>query len=291
MSGFASGLSMTRREDRPARALRVASASTKGFTATLIHSEPGIHDSGAWPEHRLLVQTSLAPHRARCLFNGKLVERIDQRGDFCLQPAALPGLWDNGGAVELMELRLAPDLMTRTAEGLDLDPAPAGLTAQHGARDPHSEPRAMGLKYELEGGAAPLGLYVESLGVALAARLLSRFGPGATRLRCGLSRRQLQRVLDHVEAHLDQDLPLADLAAVAGVSVPHFTVLFRRSTGLSAHRYVGQQRVLRARTLILKGRLSITQVALETGFSHGSHVARCMRRVIGLSPAEVARCR
>jgi AraC family transcriptional regulator len=291
MNGFATGLSMTRREDRPARALRVAAAGAGGFTATLIHSEPGIHDSGAWPEHRLLVQTSLAPHRARCVFSGKMVERIDQRGDFCLQPATLPGLWDNGGVVELMELRLAPDLMARTAEGLDLDPDHADLTAQHWARDPHIEHIAMGLKYELEGGGPPLRLYVESLGVALAARLLSRFGPGAARPRHGLSRRQLQRVFEHVEAHLSQDLPLADLATAAGLSVPHFTVLFRRSTGVSAHRYLMQQRVLRARTLILAGKLSITQVALETGFSHGSHLARCMHKVVGLSPGQIARCR
>jgi AraC family transcriptional regulator len=291
LNRFASDMAGTRRDDRPARAVRLATASASGFAATLIHSEPGIHDSRAWPEHRLLVQTSLTPHRARCVFDGQVAERIDQRGDFCLQPATLPGLWENGGAVELVELRIAPHLMAETAEGLEMASGGADMAARLWARDAHIEHIALGLKSELEGGAPPLRMYVESLGVALAIRLLSQFGPRARRARHGLSRRQLQRVFEHVDAHLSQDLPLADLAAAAGLSVPHFTMLFRRSTGLSAHRYVVQQRVLRARTLILQGKLGITQVALETGFSHGSHLARCMRKVAGLSPGEVARCR
>jgi AraC family transcriptional regulator len=48
---------------------------------------------------------------------------------------------------------------------------------------------------------------------------------------------------------------------------------------------------MRARAMLLQGELSIAQVALETGFAHQSHLARCMRRIVGLTPAEVARCR
>jgi AraC family transcriptional regulator len=291
MNGFVADLAMTRPEDRPAQARRLSAAAASGFTATLIHSEPGIHASGAWPEHRLLIQTSTAPHRARCVFDGAVAEHVDLAGDFCLQPATLPGLWENYGPVELLELRIAPDLLTRTAAGLDMAPSKADLPAQLWARDPHVEHISMALKCELERGAPVQRLYVESLGVALTARLLDRFGGGARRVTGGLSRRQLRRVFDHVEGNLDQDLPLADLARAAGLSVPHFTVLFRRSTGQSAHSYVIEQRVMRARRLILDGALSLAQVALEAGFAHQSHMARCMRRVLGLTPTEIAHCR
>ena len=290
MNGFATGLAMTRPEHRPAQARRLAAAGASGFTATLIHSEPGIHASGAWPEHRVLVQTSTAPHRARCVFDGQVAEHVDLAGDLCLQPATLPGIWENHGPVELIELRIAPDLLARTVEGLDLLSSQADLPAQLWGRDAQVEHIAMTLKCELERRAPLQRLYVESLGVALTARLLSRYGTGARRTG-GLSRRQLRQVFDHVETNLDQDLPLADLANAAGVSVPHFTVLFRRSTGQSAHRYVVQQRVMRARRLILAGKLSLAQIALEAGFAHQSHLARCMRQVLGLTPAEVARCR
>lgn len=292
MSALPSGLPRIRPPDRPAQARRLATAARGGFTATLIHSEPGLHASGAWPEHRLLIQTSPEPHPARCLFDGVEAQHVDLAGDFCLQPATLPGVWENHGPVELIELRIAPALLARTAEGLDIPPSHADLTPQLWARDTQVEHIAWGLKAELErGDAPPSGLYVESLGVALCARLLCRFGPGVPRTSGGLSRRQLRAVTDLVASRLDEDLPLSNLAAAAGLSVAHFTVLFRRSTGMSAHRYVVRERVMRARRLILGGRLSLAEVALEAGFSHQSHLARAMRKVLGLTPAQIARCR
>ena len=51
----------------------------------------------------------------------------------------------------------------------------------------------------------------------------------------------------YIEEHLDQDLSLARLADVAGVSASHLKTLFRRSTGLPVHEYVVQRRVERAR--------------------------------------------
>jgi AraC family transcriptional regulator len=48
-----------------------------------------------------------------------------------------------------------------------------------------------------------------------------------------------------------------------------------------------ERRVERARLRLLEGRLSITDVALETGFAHPSHMARWMRRLLGLSPSQI----
>jgi AraC family transcriptional regulator len=76
---------------------------------------------------------------------------------------------------------------------------------------------------------------------------------------------------------------------VAGVSVPHLTTLFRRTMGRSVHRYVVERRVQRARSLLLAGERSIAQVALQTGFAHQSHLARWMRRLLGVTPAELLR--
>jgi AraC family transcriptional regulator len=38
----------------------------------------------------------------------------------------------------------------------------------------------------------------------------------------------------------------------------------------------------------MEGKQSRTGIALEAGFAHPSHMARCMRRVLGLSPSQVA---
>ena len=85
-------------------------------------------------------------------------------------------------------------------------------------------------------------------------------------------------MVDYIEAHLDEDLSLAELAQVAGFSVSHFKPLFKNATGMSAHRLVMQHRVQRACELIAQGRMSMTEIALATGFAHSSHMARSIRR-------------
>jgi AraC family transcriptional regulator len=86
---------------------------------------------------------------------------------------------------------------------------------------------------------------------------------------------------------LAAELSLAELAAVAGFSVPHFKVLFRQSMGLPVHRYVVERRVERARQLLLQGKRSMADIALDVGFAHQSHMTRCVRRVLGITPAQI----
>jgi AraC family transcriptional regulator len=97
----------------------------------------------------------------------------------------------------------------------------------------------------------------------------------------------LRRVIEYVDAHLDQDLTLAELAAVAEFSPSHFKALFKEAAGVPVHRFVLERRIERARLRLLDGRPSITAIALETGFAHPSHMARWMRRLLGLSPSQI----
>jgi AraC family transcriptional regulator len=99
----------------------------------------------------------------------------------------------------------------------------------------------------------------------------------------------LRRVIEYVDAHLDQDLTLAELAAVAEFSPSHFKALFKEAAGVPVHRFVLERRIGRARLRLrlLDGRQSITAIALETGFAHPSHMACWMRRLLGLSPSQI----
>lgn len=69
----------------------------------------------------------------------------------------------------------------------------------------------------------------------------------------------------------------------------YLKTLFKRSTGVPVHEYVVQRRVERAKVLLMRGELPASQVALQAGFAHQSHMARCMRRVLGVAPTALAR--
>jgi AraC family transcriptional regulator len=57
--------------------------------------------------------------------------------------------------------------------------------------------------------------------------------------------------------------------------------------GQSVHAYVIERRVAAGAHLLLRHDMSIAEVALETGFAHQSHLARWMRRLLGVTPSEI----
>jgi AraC family transcriptional regulator len=97
---------------------------------------------------------------------------------------------------------------------------------------------------------------------------------------------KLRRVLDYVAAHLDTPLTLPLLAGVADMDVFRFIRSFKQSTGLSPHRYVLEARIARAKELLRDRGLSITEVALQTGFATPSHFSVTFRRIASVTPRE-----
>ena len=98
---------------------------------------------------------------------------------------------------------------------------------------------------------------------------------------------RLQRVLDKVEEELTRPLSLLELASVAGISPFHFAREFQRSTGFAPHQYVVKRRIDRAVQLLGTTQSSITEIAQLVGFHRGSHMARHMRKLLGLTPAQL----
>jgi AraC family transcriptional regulator len=254
-----------------------------GLGVELRTTLPGEVTLEAMPDHRLKIHAG-APARGACSHQ----QFLYTRGDVDILPAGFSDVWDEADANTSLVLQLSPSLLRRAAEDMGLDPDQAGLEPRHHFRDPQIEHIAWALDAERRVGHPGGLLYTESLGMALAAHLLGRY-PAPLRPQRGLSKPQLRRVTSYIEEHLDEDLSLTRLAGVAEVSASHLKTLFKRSTGLPVHEYVIQRRVERAKALLLRGELAAGQVALKVGFSHQSHMARCMRRVLGVTPMSVVR--
>jgi AraC family transcriptional regulator len=173
------------------------------------------------------------------------------------------------------------------AEQFDLDPQRLEIRNRFQVRDAALENIGLALKAEMECGYPCGQLYLDSLAVAVATRLVrchSSMSVEPRQHNGRLSDRRLRQVLSYIEENLSHNIRLGDLALVAGVSVSHFKSLFRESVGLPAHQYLIRRRVERAKSLLSEGKLSISQIAFETGFAHQSHLAHHLRRVLGISP-------
>lgn len=95
---------------------------------------------------------------------------------------------------------------------------------------------------------------------------------------------RILRVVDHVQAHLDEDVAPETLADIAGLSLHHFHRVFRGLTGESVMGFVRRLRLERAAMQLKLGEAPVTQVALEAGY--GSHEAftRAFRSRFGVPP-------
>ncbi|WP_051570863.1 helix-turn-helix domain-containing protein [Cryptosporangium arvum] len=127
-------------------------------------------------------------------------------------------------------------------------------------------------------------LYADTMAQALAVQLAShpRRDPGP------LGRRQVDRVVGYMHAHLSDDVTLDALAAQANVSKYHFVRLFTRATGRTPHRYLRDLRLRRGAEL-LAGPESVQRIALACGYRSPGQFATAFRREYGVSPTDYRR--
>jgi AraC family transcriptional regulator len=108
-------------------------------------------------------------------------------------------------------------------------------------------------------------------------------------LRGGLPAWQQKRVAEFIDTHLAEEISLAALAALVGLSVYHFARAFRRSFGTPPHRYHMARRIDRARILLQRPALTVTQIGIQIGFRETSSFTRGFRKFTGLTPTDYRR--
>jgi transcriptional regulator of acetoin/glycerol metabolism len=105
-------------------------------------------------------------------------------------------------------------------------------------------------------------------------------------IRGGLPPGAMRRVREHVEQHLSESMDLAELASIAGLSLYHFARAFKQSTGVTPHHYLVRRRIERAREMLARSDLPLSEIALAAGFSDQSHLGRLFRQMLGITPGQ-----
>jgi DNA-binding GntR family transcriptional regulator/AraC-like DNA-binding protein len=104
--------------------------------------------------------------------------------------------------------------------------------------------------------------------------------------RGGLSPARLRRVVQLVQAKMEDELTLDEMAESAGLSTAHFSQMFRKSTGESPHQFVLRNRIERAKQMLRTSEGRVLDVAVACGFKTQQHFARVFRRTSGVTPTE-----
>ncbi|MEM6616294.1 MAG: GlxA family transcriptional regulator [Pseudomonadota bacterium] len=106
----------------------------------------------------------------------------------------------------------------------------------------------------------------------------------ALRQRLGVTHERLLKVIELMEANLEEPLPREELAKTAGVSVRQVERLFRAYLGRTLGEHYLDLRLQRARHLLRQTSQSVMKVAVACGFVSASHFSRAYRQRFGTPP-------
>jgi len=102
--------------------------------------------------------------------------------------------------------------------------------------------------------------------------------------RGGLPGWRTKRALAYIEANLGAKIAIGEMADFVSMSKSHFSRAFKQSLGFSPMSYVAARRVERAKLMMTSSRERLSDIALSCGFADQSHLNRCFRRTVGISP-------
>jgi AraC-like DNA-binding protein len=132
-------------------------------------------------------------------------------------------------------------------------------------------------------------LYKESMLLSVVARLsTTHFLPSHPLPRPGYEHRAVRRIREWLDAHPEQNISVHSLADTAGLSPYYLVRVFHKDVGIPPHQYQNNVRVLKARKLLASG-AAISEVAYILGFCDQSHLNRCFKTTLGVTPGKYRR--
>ena len=156
-------------------------------------------------------------------------------------------------------------------------------------------------RFTCSGGTAALDMVLSLIGIDhgrelatgvaeqfIHERIRDRHDPQrmALRARVGVSHPKLLKVIELMEASLEEPVPRSDLARRTGLSTRQLERLFRKYLGRTPTRYYLELRLQKARALLTQSSLSVLDVALACGFVSASHFSKCYREYYAKTPRQ-----
>lgn len=125
----------------------------------------------------------------------------------------------------------------------------------------------------------------QSLLLKIVEKLILRYTQDSfTLTNIGDENKWIQRVKEYLNDNYAKNISLEELARIANFSPFYLNRTFRKQVGIPPHKYQTQIRIARAKTLL--NHLSISQVAIKTGFSSQSHFGFYFKKIMGVTPTQ-----
>jgi len=228
------------------------------------------------------------PKRVRRAADGPSVVADLEDDAISIIPACAAYDWSTEGPIEYAHIYIPPYRLARATESIfDRDGAQVRLQSKVGQPD-QVLVNIFRTLMESARNERRADLFLDVMTEAFLAQLLRGHANLSGDLRPrqhALAPKRLKAVTAYVDEHLDAELTLDTLAAIARLSRYHFTRAFARATGQTPHAFVMARRLERAKILLRTTPLSISEIAVRCGFAGAAHLSNRLFEREGLRPS------
>ena len=228
-----------------------------------------------------VAQTMTRALESNC--DGKYHRGAAMPGEVMIVPGGMPASFRGLEPVSTVSLALNPAFQERVLP----EASDGRLPLVYCTPDARAANLAVTLRDEAADGCPNGRLFGEHLVAALSLQLWRQYGvPQKTESAhvAALSRTELRRAREFIQDNLREDIGLSEIAAAAGLSVSQLRLLFKQAMGTSVYQYVIEQRVERAKMLLQRSNAGIAEVSAAVGFYDQAHLARHVKRLLGVTP-------
>lgn len=98
----------------------------------------------------------------------------------------------------------------------------------------------------------------------------------------------ITRVMEYIKKNYAQDVSLEDCAELVGCSYTTLSKEFRKETGMRFVEYLNQQRVNKAKSLLIRNDVSMKEIVESAGFRNYNYFFKVFKEIVGVTPSEFA---
>jgi AraC family transcriptional regulator len=239
-----------------------------------------------WVKHQAVLAMALRPGSIEIgLRRSDMMRLTADAGEMSLIPRHLEK-WFRNEDLHYLSIAISDAALTAACDGTSGE---VELRRANSLVDARVCALAAAVNAERVAGFPSGQLFLDSVEQALAVALVNGYAVRHRSVqthRGGLGSARLRRIKEFVDAKMEDELTLREMARSVELSTAHFSRMFRKSTGETPHQFLLRQRVVRAKEMLRSADARVMDVAVACGFKTQQHFAQAFRHVCGASPTE-----
>jgi len=101
-----------------------------------------------------------------------------------------------------------------------------------------------------------------------------------------LSNQSFLKMMNYLTTHYHEEISLSDIAAMLHINSSYLSQIFKKETGTTFSKYLTDLRITKAKQLLQQSSLSISDVAMKTGFNDYFYFLRIFKKITGQTPSQ-----